>query len=80
MKTSSKKAWVQNQDWRQHVAATVVEAFVQERTRRGLSKTRLAEMAGLSLAMVSYVERVCGIRPLNPASHLGSASKSISGG
>lgn len=34
-----------------------MRALVDERTRQGLSKNRLAQMTGLSLTMISYVER-----------------------
>ena len=39
------------------ISAQVSKAIAQERVRRGLSMNRLAEMTGLSLTMVSYVER-----------------------
>jgi transcriptional regulator with XRE-family HTH domain len=42
---------------RQTVCANVSRILRQERERRGLSMTLLAEKSGLSQQMVSYVER-----------------------
>ena len=39
------------------VAAEVVRLLREARIKKGLSMTRVAEMAGLSQQMVSYVER-----------------------
>ena len=41
----------------QAISAQVSKAIAEERARQGLSMNRLAEMTGLSLTMVSYVER-----------------------
>ena len=39
------------------ISAQVSRVIAEERVRQGLSMNRLAEMTGLSLSMVSYVER-----------------------
>ena len=39
------------------ISAQVSKVIAEERVRQGLSMNRLAEMTGLSLTMVSYVER-----------------------
>lgn len=41
----------------QAISAQVAKSLAKERAQRGLSMNRLAEMTGLSLTMVSYVER-----------------------
>lgn len=41
----------------QAIAAQVAKALAKARKQRGLSMNRLAEMTGLSLTIVSYVER-----------------------
>lgn len=41
----------------QAIVAHVSKAIAEERVRQGLSMNRLAEATGLSLTMVSYVER-----------------------
>lgn len=43
--------------YRDAVCANVVRILSQERERKGISMTRLAEMAGLSQGMISLVER-----------------------
>ena len=41
----------------QAISAQISRVIAEERVRQGLSMNRLAEMTGLSLTMVSYVER-----------------------
>ena len=42
---------------REAVSAAVIKALFAERVRQGLSKNKLSQLTGLSLTMVSYVER-----------------------
>ena len=42
---------------RRAICLKVAQILRQERLKRGVSMTRLAEMAGLSQQMVSYIER-----------------------
>jgi transcriptional regulator with XRE-family HTH domain len=42
---------------REAIAAHVVRILREERERRGISMTRLAQEAGLSQGMISFVER-----------------------
>jgi transcriptional regulator with XRE-family HTH domain len=48
---------VLNAQLRQAVSSALIRVFVEERKRQGLSKNKLAQMTGLSLTMISYVER-----------------------
>jgi transcriptional regulator with XRE-family HTH domain len=66
-------AGVARQSRSEAVCAAVIEALREERLRKGLSMNRVAQEAGLSQQMVSYVERGMRAPTLNTAVRIAEA-------